>query len=130
MSNWWDEAPLASEVKAAPSKNWWDEAPVAGSPEAAELMRGGRSGGALNAAARGLVDGVPVVGPYLLSGIDRADAAVRAATNDSRYSDEVARARDYDAQMRADHPYATTAGEVAGGIAGTAPLILAAPAAF
>lgn len=128
--NWWEDAPLASDVKAAPTKNWWDDAPVAGAPEAKALTSGGRADGALNAAARGLVDGVPVVGPYLLSGIDKADAAVRAATNDSRYSDEAAKARDYDAQMRTEHPYATTAGEVAGGVVGTAPLILAAPAAF
>ncbi len=90
----------------------------------------GRQHGAMNAAARGLVDGVPVIGPAILGGIDRADAAVRALSNDTRYGDEVAKAQRYDADVTAEHPIAHGAGEIAGGVVGTAPLVLAAPAAF
>ena len=89
-----------------------------------------RAHGALNAAARGLVDGVPIIGPAILGGIDRADAAVRALTNDTRYGDEFAKAQRYDADVSAEHPIAHGAGEVAGGVVGTAPLVVAAPAAF
>jgi hypothetical protein len=90
----------------------------------------GRETGAMNAVARGLVDGIPVAGPYILGGIDRADAAVRAYQGGTSYGDELAKAQTYGADVKAAHPYANTAGEVAGGIVGTAPLIAAAPAAF
>ncbi|AYO85325.1 hypothetical protein [Methylobacterium brachiatum] len=91
---------------------------------------GGRAHGGLNAFARGVVNGLPIVGPYALAGIDRADAAVRAVTNDSRYSDEVDAAKRYGTEVAAEHPIAETAGEIGGGIAGTVPMVLAAPAAF
>lgn len=91
---------------------------------------GERETGALNAAARGVVDGIPVAGPYLLSGLDRADAALRAYQGGGGYEDELAKARQYGDTVKAAHPYAATAGEIVGGVAGTAPLIAAAPAAF
>lgn len=90
----------------------------------------GRETGAMNAGARGFVDGIPVAGPYILGGIDRADAALRSYQGGTDYGSELAKAQQYGADVKAAHPYATTAGEVAGGIAGTAPLIAAAPAAF
>jgi hypothetical protein len=90
----------------------------------------GRETGALNAAARGLVDGIPIAGPAILGGIDRADAALRAYQGGTDYGSELAKAQAYGADVKAAHPYANTAGEVAGGIVGTAPLIAAAPAAF
>ena len=43
-----------------------------------------------------------------------------AASNDTRYSDELAKAQTYGADVKAAHPYADTAGEVVGGIVGTA----------
>lgn len=99
-------------------------------PRNAPPAGGQRAKGAGNAFARGVVDGVPIVGPYLLSGIDKADAAVRALSNDTTYSDEAAKAEGYGRQMKTEHPWATTGGEIVGGIAGTAPLVVAAPAAF
>ncbi|MCJ2098375.1 hypothetical protein MKK82_05980, partial [Methylobacterium sp. E-046] len=90
----------------------------------------GRETGAMNAAARGFVDGIPVAGPYILGGIDRADAALRSYQGGTGYGDELQKAQGYGADGKAAHPYANTAGEIAGGIAGTAPLIAAAPAAF
>ncbi|MFF9549419.1 hypothetical protein [Methylobacterium fujisawaense] len=90
----------------------------------------GRERGAANAFARGVVDGIPVVGPYALAAIDRADAAVRSLTNDSRYSDEVSKAKGYGEQLRSERPISTGAGEIVGGIAGSVPLVAAAPAAF
>lgn len=98
--------------------------------EPAPSVPGARESRAANATARGIVNGLPVVGPYVLGGIDRADAAVRSLTNDSRYSDEVAKATSYGEKTAAEHPWATTGGEIAGGIVGTLPMIAAAPAAF
>lgn len=89
-----------------------------------------RAHGAMNAAARGLVDGIPVAGPMLLGGIDRADALVRSVANDTRYSDEMAKAKKFDTDVAAEHPIAHGVGEIAGGVAGTVPLVMAAPAAF
>jgi hypothetical protein len=90
----------------------------------------GRETGALNAGARGLVDGIPVAGPYILGGIDRADAALRSYQGGTGYADELAKAQAYGADVKAAHPYAHTAGELAGSVVGTAPMIAAAPAAF
>ncbi len=120
-----DHDPFAQDPKAAPKL-----VPVDYDPFAGETAAGERAHGALNAAARGLVDGVPVIGPALLGGIDRADAAIRALTNNTRYSDEMAKAQGFDAQVREEHPIAHGVGEVAGGIVGTVPLVMAAPAAF
>ncbi|WP_264046873.1 hypothetical protein [Methylobacterium flocculans] len=102
--------------------------PVDHDPFAPEA--GSREGQAANAFARGIVNGLPVVGPYVLGGIDKADAAVRSLTNDSRYSDETAKAQDYGMRMNAEHSWATTGGEIAGGVVGTIPMVMAAPAAF
>ncbi|MCJ2127346.1 hypothetical protein [Methylobacterium sp. E-045] len=55
---------------------------------------------------------------------------MRSLTNDSRYSDELAKATSYGEKTAAEHPWANTAGEIAGGVAGTIPLVMAAPAAF
>lgn len=82
------------------------------------------------AVGRGLIDGVPVVGPYLLGGVNRAVAGIRALKNDSRYSDELKAVEDFGRRTAEEHPIATGAGEIGGGIAGTLPLMAAAPAAF
>lgn len=96
-----------------------DDAPAAGLP-----------GDATAAIGRGLVDGVPVVGPYLLGGLNRVAAGVRALKNDSRYSDELKAVEDFGQRTATEHPFASGAGEILGGVLGTAPLVAAAPAAF
>jgi len=139
MSNWWDEAPLATDSPAPASADnqegaWWEAAPVAGpvalaTPDA-PARSDGREHGSMNAAARGFVDGIPIAGPALLGAIDKGDAIVRSVTNDTKYSEEAARAADYGKQVEGEHPYAHLAGEIGGGVAGTAPLVAAWPAAF
>src|SRR3954468_17214729 len=46
-------------------------------------------GDASAAVGRGLIDGVPVVGPYLLGGVNRVAAGIRSLKNDTRFSDEL-----------------------------------------
>lgn len=133
MSDWWDQDPVATQAAPKDGK-WWEADPVAGAaslttPEA-PARSDGRQNGVMNAAARGFVDGIPIAGPVLLGAIDKGDAAVRALTNDTKYSDEVSRAADYGKQVEGEHPYAHLAGEIGGGVAGTAPLVAAWPAAF
>ncbi|MDH2313328.1 hypothetical protein [Methylobacterium brachiatum] len=88
------------------------------------------AGDASAAIGRGLIEGVPVIGPSLLGGVNRAVAGVRALKNDTRYSDELANVERFGERTAAEHPIAAGAGEIGGGIVGTLPLMAAAPAAF
>ena len=91
---------------------------------------GATGGDGAAAVGRGLVNGVPVIGPYLLGGLNRAAAGIRALKNDTRFSDELAAVERFGEQTAAENPVASTAGEIAGGVVGTLPLVAAAPAAF
>ena len=124
-----DHDPFARDGKGAAPQASANLVPVDFNPFA-DAGSDGRERGAANAFARGVVDGIPVVGPYALAGIDRADAAVRSLANDSRYSDEVAKAKGYGEQLRTERPISSGAGEIMGGVAGSVPLVMAAPAAF
>ncbi|MCJ2061404.1 hypothetical protein MKK63_01565, partial [Methylobacterium sp. J-088] len=95
------------------------DAPAAGLP-----------GDASAAVGRGLINGIPVVGPYALSGLEHAAAGVRSLQNDTKFSDELKNVQGFSQGTAEAHPYATTGGEIAGGVIGTAPAIAAAPAAF
>jgi hypothetical protein len=82
------------------------------------------------AIGRGIVNGIPVVGPYLLGGLNRTAAAVRTLQNGTSFPDEMKNVQGFSDQTAAQNPKSTLAGEIGGGIVGTAPLIAAAPAAF
>jgi hypothetical protein len=82
------------------------------------------------AAVSSAMDSIPVVGPMLTGASDRLAAGIRSYRDGTSYGDELKRIQDYDAGARAAHPIASTIGGVAGGIAGTAPMIMAAPALF
>lgn len=82
------------------------------------------------AAASGALDGIPIVGPALTGASNRLAAGTRSLRSGDPYATELKRIEDYDAAAREAHPVATKAGEVVGAIGGTAPLVIAAPAAF
>ena len=84
----------------------------------------------LYAAASSAMYDMPVVGPMLTGASDRLAAGIRSYRDGSSYGDELKRIQDYDAGAKAAHPVASTIGGVAGGIAGTAPMLMAAPALF
>ncbi len=73
---------------------------------------------------------MPVIGPLAISAADRLAAGVRSLKNDTRFSEELRGLEQRGADAAAEHPWASTAAEVAGGVAGTIPLAAAAPAAF
>lgn len=95
------------------------DAPAAGLP-----------GDGAAAVGRGIVNGVPVVGPYALAGLNRAIAAVRTLQNGTTFPKELKRVERFGEDTAKANPGATIGGELAGGVVGTAPLIAAAPVAF
>lgn len=90
---------------------------------------GGRWG-ELGAGLTSAVEGIPVAGPYLLKGVQKAAAGISSATGGGSYEDNLKEAERITNVAQTENPIASTAGQVAGGVIGTAPLVAAAPAAF
>lgn len=82
------------------------------------------------AAASGIIEGIPVVGPALVGGAQRAAAGVNSLINGGSYADNLARAQAVTQGAQEEHPTITKAGNIAGGVAGTADMMLMAPEAF
>lgn len=145
MANWWDADPVASPAPAqASGGNWWDNDPVAGEqpkgirvtiqpppqrpPPAQE--RGGSARDMVETGVGGFIEGIPIVGPVIRRGAEMAAAATDAAFSDRTY-DENMRFIDEDrARLKEAHPVIDTASQIAGGVAGMAPAVAAAPAVF
>lgn len=87
-------------------------------------------GGGSAAIGRGLINGVPVVGPALLSGTNKAAAFLRSVKDGIPYSEALRQVESFNDRLVEKNPIASTVGEVGGGILGTVPLVAAAPAAF
>ena len=68
------------------------------------------------------VDAVPVVGPYMLGGLERAGAAGRSMMSGRPFEEELAGVRGQTEQAQKEHSWAATAGGVTGAVAGLAPL--------
>ncbi|MGA4550569.1 hypothetical protein [Methylorubrum aminovorans] len=88
------------------------------------------NGGAAEAVARGLVDGVPVVGPVVMSAANKLAAGIRSLRNDTKFSDELKGIEQRGTQAAAENPWSSTGASLVGGVVGTLPLVAAAPAAF
>ncbi|SOC94012.1 hypothetical protein SAMN05216358_4212 [Rhizobium sp. AN5] len=89
----------------------------------------GASGG-IGATLTGFADGVPVVGPALLGAGQRGAAIASTIINGGTYDENLKLAQGITQDAQDAHPWLTTGANVAGAVAGTAPLIAAAPAAF
>lgn len=103
------------------------------SPQVAEAladMQEPTNAGALNAAAGSLIEGLPIVGPAIKGGVDRAVAGARSLTSGQSFEDELRSVQNISEQAREANPISSGIGSVAGGILGTAPAVMAAPAAF
>ncbi|KQP50841.1 hypothetical protein ASG40_13015 [Methylobacterium sp. Leaf399] len=121
-----DAAPASAGPRLVPV----DHDPFADPATVSDLPTAGLPGDGTAAIGRGIINGVPVAGPYLLAGVNRAAAAVRALKNDTTFSDELGKVERFGEATAKANPWATTGGEIAGGVAGTIPLVMAAPAAF
>ena len=96
--------------------------------ERRKRMEGGS--GSIGAALASTIDGVPVAGPILKGGTERAAAAIASLIKGGSYSDNLSDAQSLTQQAQEEHPYITTAGNIAGAIGGTVPMVMAAPGAF
>ncbi|KQP99998.1 hypothetical protein ASF59_09970 [Methylobacterium sp. Leaf121] len=134
-------APEAASAPApAPAEDQWtafrakrEAAPAperASGPAPAPAPPAPAAGSEAAAVGRGLLNGVPVVGPYLLGGVNRAAAAVRALQNGTTFPEELKNVEAFGEATAKENPWSSTGGELAGGVIGTAPLVAAAPAAF
>lgn len=90
----------------------------------------GSAAAPLSAFAGGAVNGVPIIGPALESGLDRVAAVARSVRRDVPYSQALKEVQGMAPADAAAHPLLHTAGEVTGAVLGTAPLVATAPAAF
>lgn len=81
------------------------------------------SGGDQSAAVgRGILNGIPIVGPYFLGGANRLAAGVRSLQNDTKFSDELNNVNAFSNATAANNPGSTTAGQVGGALGGYAAL--------
>lgn len=95
-------------------------------PPAAPEPHGSRTGATL----AGLVEGLPIVGPYVKTGVEKGAAGLRSVVRGQPYDSAL---KDVQGEIAGDiaaHPNYHTAGEVVGGVAGTIPMMAAAPGAF
>lgn len=88
------------------------------------------SSGAVGAALASTIDGAPIVGPILKGGAERAAAGISSLVNGQSYADNLREAQALTQAAQEEHPYITMAGNVAGAVGGSIPMIMAAPAAF
>ena len=85
--------------------------------------------GATTAFASG-VQGAPIVGPAISSGIQAAAAGARSLAHGTSYGDERQNVQAMTDLARYQHPAAAFAGDLTGAATATAPLVMAAPEAF
>ncbi len=123
----WAAFRTAKQAAPAPEADPWaafrPKAPEA-SPEPAPAAQSvatpkdspapeGRTGDGSAAVGRGIIEGVPVVGPYLLAGVGRGAAAVRALSNGTTFPEELKNVEKFGEDTAKAHPWASTAGELA-----------------
>lgn len=122
MANWWEAAPL---VEQPAQKNWWDDAPVV---EAQKSNSDAVS--KVRTATGGFLEGIPVVGPLIRGGVERAAAATMAPFSDKSYDEILQTIQQGTVAEKEANPWLDKGSQVAGGVAGTIPMVMAAPAAF
>jgi len=93
-------------------------------PEPSQALR------TANAASGAFVDGIPVAGPLLKAGAEKAAAGIRSLMSGNSFDDELQAVQQFAQQNRKENPVTDTVAGVAGSVAGTAPMLMAAPAAF
>jgi hypothetical protein len=106
--------PLTNEDKAAPSR-------IAAAHEVAtEQPLSGRD--TVLAAGMGVVEGVPIAGPYLAEGVNKLQALKRAATTDVPYEAALENARAKHEWLRQDRSKTALAGNVVGAVGSMVPV--------
>lgn len=81
-------------------------------------------------ASGGVLEGIPVVGPLIRGGVDRAAAASLAPFSDKDYGEILQTIQAGTEAEKSMNPKLDTAAQVTGAVAGTLPMMAAAPSAF
>ncbi|MGO8091788.1 hypothetical protein AB9E29_32140 [Rhizobium leguminosarum] len=78
----------------------------------------------------GIVEGVPIAGPYLLGGAKNTAAGLRSLLYGGSYDDQLRFVNALDQGAKIAHPNVNTTGQVVGAVGGTIPAVVAAPEMF
>lgn len=87
-------------------------------------------GGTLGAAGTGFFEGIPIAGPKVLEGVQHLGAVPRMLVQGGTYDQNLKEIQGMTEDAQAEHPVARIAGNIAGAVTATAPLVAAAPGAF
>ncbi len=83
------------------------------------------------ASSSAFLDGLPIVGPYVQSGVEHLSAGIRSGLrSDETYGQSLQKIHDRNSNARENNPANATVGRVGGAVIGTIPMVMAAPAAF
>lgn len=125
---------IPTDAKPGPNGLMWNanggydpasgELVIAGHP-----FKEGQASGPV-AFANSMVSGVPVVGPALERGVQDVVGGIRSLVTGAPFDAARQQAQSVIDQSNQQHPVAATAGNIAGSVAGTVPLIAMAPEAF
>lgn len=88
----------------------WLKTPPADEPQPAVPSPGATS------VASGFIEGIPIVGPYIKSGVEKAAAKARSIRDNTSYEDELKVVQKANALAAQEHPNLNSAGQVAGAI--------------
>ncbi|NOV17885.1 hypothetical protein E5S70_17690 [Ensifer adhaerens] len=78
----------------------------------------------------GAANGIPLAGPYIERGLENAAAGIASVIDGEDFSANLKQGREASQLAAEVNPLARLAGQVAGGVIGTAPMVAAAPTAF
>lgn len=78
----------------------------------------------------GFIDGIPIAGPLLKEAAAAGVAGLISPFTDSTFSEEYQSALDVDRAAQEANPITSTVGSIGGAVAGTLPMVMAAPTAF
>ncbi|MBY5587891.1 hypothetical protein HFO49_10430 [Rhizobium leguminosarum] len=78
----------------------------------------------------GLIEGIPIIGPPIRYGTEKAAAATVAAFTDETYDQVMDRMNEATRAEKEANPIVDKGAQITGAVAGTIPAIMAAPAAF
>ncbi|MER9691993.1 hypothetical protein NKJ16_08645 [Mesorhizobium sp. M0179] len=78
----------------------------------------------------GILEGIPILGPMIRGGVDRAAAATIAGASDETYDQVLKRIQAGTVAEKSMNPNLDKASQVTGAVAGTIPAMAAAPGAF
>lgn len=84
----------------------------------------------IRTASGGILEGIPVIGPMIRGGVERAAAATIAPFSDETYGQVLERIQQGTQAEKKANPILDTTSQIAGAVGGTIPMVMAAPAAF